>query len=89
MIQVPIKAIADSDEEGNPVHPEPGDTLDLGGVTVKVESIEGDTATVDVQTINGEPVTYAADSTDSPKPGTQEMHRHLRSQFRKMGKEND
>jgi hypothetical protein len=88
MIQVPIKAIAEPGEDGNPIAPEQGDVVDIGGVTAKVARVKGEDAILDVQSINGEPVRYTSEKElaegDLPNPGTEKMRQHLRGQFRRM-----
>ena len=58
-IYVPIKSLAMPGEDDQMANPEIGDTVEFHGQG-KVSSIEGETACVSLETVNGDPVTQEA-----------------------------
>lgn len=59
MITVNKSALSDSDESGEAIMPEVGDMVDLGKAKAKVASIDGDTYSLEILEVNGQPATYA------------------------------
>lgn len=53
MITIPQAALASPDDKGEPVSPEVGDVVNLGGVQAKVTGVDGDNCTLEVESING------------------------------------
>lgn len=58
MISIPLKALVSGSEDGEVMTPESGDTVTLQNVMGVVKSIEGETAHVEVQSVNGEEAAY-------------------------------
>ena len=58
-IYVPLKSLALPGEDDQMANPEIGDTVEFHGQG-KVSSIEGETACVSLETVNGDPVTQEA-----------------------------
>ena len=79
MIRIPLEALTSQSEEGEAVNPEVGDSVALQSVEGKVTGIEGDTAHVEVQTVNGAPVEYgeAEDAKPEAKGDEEEMLRAM------------
>lgn len=59
MIMIPISALAGSNEGGEGVTPEVGDSVQLQNVMGSVKSIDGEMAHVEIQSVNGESAEYA------------------------------
>lgn len=70
MITVPLAAISAPDDKGESVAPEVGDTVDLGGATAKVISVDGDSVELSMESINGTPI--KADDPESDEPGPED-----------------
>jgi hypothetical protein len=60
MINLPIEALVDENGEGEEVSPEVGDAVVLNDVAGEVTGVEGGVATIDLQSVGGVPVEYAA-----------------------------
>ena len=70
MISIPLSALGSSDEMGEAVAPTVGESISLTNVEGTVKKIEGDTAHVEINTVNGEAATYvdmAAKSEENPE----------------------
>ena len=58
MISVPLVALGSSEESGDVVFPTVGESITLANVEGTVKSIKGDTAHVEIHTVNGKPAEY-------------------------------
>lgn len=59
MIIIPVSALSGSNEGGESMTPEVGDSIQLENVMGSVKTIEGGMAHVEIQSVNGEAVEYA------------------------------
>jgi hypothetical protein len=60
MINLPIDALTSQTAEGGDVSPEVGDTVSLNDVAGEVTAVENGVATIDLKSVGGVPVEYAA-----------------------------
>ncbi len=54
MMTVPLSAVSETDDAGASISPSVGDMVDLGKAQAKVVSIDGDTASLEVESVNGQ-----------------------------------
>lgn len=66
MITVPVATLSEQGDDGKPMTPEVGDTVDLGGAKALVRSIDGENASIDIKEINGQPVDCGEGQADTP-----------------------
>lgn len=70
MTTVPLSSLSQSDDAGEAVAPEVGDVIDLGKARARVDSIDGDSATLVLTEVNGEAVEApASDEAEAPDDG--------------------
>ena len=58
MIMIPVSALSGSSEGGESMAPEVGDSIQLENVMGRVDSIKGNMAHVEIQSVNGEEAEY-------------------------------
>lgn len=64
-IKIPLSALAVTGEGDQAVMPAVGETIEFT-TTGTVKSIEGESAVVEAQAVNGEPVTYGDEAAPTP-----------------------
>ena len=60
MLNLPIDALVDENDEGREVAPEVGDSVVLNDVAGEVTAVSDGVATIDLKSVGGVPVEYAA-----------------------------